>query len=389
MAQKRFSIEGLDVMVPMLDRMVMNAHKDDVDHIMMGMAHRGRLNVLAHVLGKPYEMIFSEFAHAPDKTLVPSEGSTGINYGWTGDVKYHFGANREYVEGDESKTRITLAHNPSHLEFVNPVVGGYTRAVQDQRDESGYAKNDVNKAFNIQIHGDAAFIGEGVVAETLNLSQLRGYETGGSIHLIANNLVGFTTNHQDGRSTKYASDLAKGFEIPVIHVNADDPIACLTAVEFSYQYRKQFKKDVLIDLVGYRRYGHNEMDEPRGTQPQLYQDIDNHPTAYEVYANRLVEEKVLSEEESKTYKEDVKKQLREIYDNMKESEFKDPSVPDLPDEVVNGLDQIETAVELDALKKLNQDMLNVQKDLKGLRNLKKSLSAVKKHSMMARKLIGL
>ncbi|WP_277673959.1 2-oxoglutarate dehydrogenase E1 component [Piscibacillus halophilus] len=372
-AQKRFSIEGLDVMVPMLDRMVTNAHKDDVDHVMMGMAHRGRLNVLAHVLGKPYDLIFSEFAHAPDKTLVPSEGSTGINYGWTGDVKYHFGANREYVEDDESKTKITLAHNPSHLEFVNPVVGGYTRAVQDKRDESGYAKNDVNKAFNIQIHGDAAFIGEGVVAETLNLSQLRGYETGGSVHIIANNLVGFTTDHKDGRSTKYASDLAKGFEIPVIHVNADDPIACLTAVEFSYQYRKKFNKDVLIDLVGYRRYGHNEMDEPRGTQPQLYKDIDNHPTAYEVFAKRLVDENVLSEEESKKYKEDVKKQLREIYDNMTESERKDPSVPDLPKEVVNGLDKIETAVDEETLRKLNEDMLKRPEGFEGFKKLEKIL----------------
>ncbi|RPF50108.1 2-oxoglutarate dehydrogenase E1 component [Aquisalibacillus elongatus] len=372
-AQKRFSIEGLDVMVPMLDRMVMNAHNDDVDHVLMGMAHRGRLNVLAHVLGKPYDMIFSEFAHAPDKTLVPSEGSTGINYGWTGDVKYHFGADREFIDDDESKTKITLAHNPSHLEFVNPVVTGYTRAVQDNRDEKGYAKNDPSKAFNIQIHGDAAFIGEGVVAETLNLSQLRGYETGGSIHVIANNLVGFTTDHEDGRSTKYASDLAKGFEIPVIHVNADDPVACLTAVELAYQYRTTFEKDVLIDLVGYRRYGHNEMDEPRGTQPELYQDIDNQPTAYEVYADRLVKENILTEEEAKSYKEDVKKKLREIFDNMTESEKKNPSVPDLPEEVVNGLDKIETAVDVDTLKKLNEDMLKRPDGFEVFRKLEKIL----------------
>ncbi len=259
--QKRFSIEGLDMMVPMLEHMVKNGNEDSVEHVMMGMAHRGRLNVLAHILGKPYELIFSEFAHSPDKELVPSEGSSGINYGWTGDVKYHFGGNREI--GDEETTKITLAHNPSHLEFVNPVVEGYTRAVQDNREVSGYAEPDFNKAFSIQIHGDAAFIGEGVVAETLNMSQLDGYETGGSIHIIANNLIGFTTNHKDGRSTKYASDLAKGFEMPIIHVNADDPVACLSAVELAYQYRKKFQKDVIIDLVGYRRYGHNEMDEPR------------------------------------------------------------------------------------------------------------------------------
>ncbi|GEL76947.1 2-oxoglutarate dehydrogenase E1 component [Tenuibacillus multivorans] len=371
-AQKRFSIEGLDVMVPMLDHMVTNAHQDEVEHIMMGMAHRGRLNVLAHVLGKPYDLIFSEFAHAPDKTLVPSEGSTGINYGWTGDVKYHFGADHEFTT-DKSKTKITLAHNPSHLEFVNPIVEGYTRAVQDNRNEKGYAENDVSKAFNIQIHGDAAFIGEGIIAETLNLSQLRGYETGGAVHIIANNLVGFTTNHEDGRSTQYASDLAKGFEIPVIHVNADDPIACLTAVEFAYQYRKQFKKDVLIDLVGYRRYGHNEMDEPRGTQPILYQDIDNHGTAYDVFADRLVSENAVTEEEAKEWKDDVKKNLRDIYDNMKESETKDPSVPDLPKEVVNGLDKIETAVAEETLQKLNEDMLKRPEGFTGFKKLEKIL----------------
>nr|WP_238378768.1 2-oxoglutarate dehydrogenase E1 component [Halalkalibacillus sediminis] len=371
-AQKRFSIEGLDVMVPMLDRMVMNGNKDEVEHIMMGMAHRGRLNVLAHVLGKPYDLIFSEFAHSPDKELVPSEGSTGINYGWTGDVKYHFGADREFENG-EHKTKITLAHNPSHLEFVNPVVQGYTRAVQDDRNVKGYAKHDPDKAFSIQIHGDAAFIGEGVVPETINMSQLNGYETGGSIHLIANNLVGFTTNHTDARSTKYASDLAKGFEVPVIHVNADDPLECLKAVEFAYNYRKEFGKDVLIDLVGYRRYGHNEMDEPRSTQPSLYKQIDDHGTTYEVFAKQLVDDKVVSEDDAKKFKDDAISNLREIYNNMKEDEKKRSSVPDLPEEVANGLDKIETAVEEDELKKLNADMLNRPEDFTGFKKLEKIL----------------
>ncbi|WP_027963796.1 2-oxoglutarate dehydrogenase E1 component [Halalkalibacillus halophilus] len=371
-AQKRFSIEGLDMMVPMIDRMMKNGNKDEVEHILMGMAHRGRLNVLAHILGKPYDMIFSEFAHSPDKELVPSEGSTGINYGWTGDVKYHFGADREYGN-DEHTTKVTLAHNPSHLEFVNPIVEGYTRAVQDLRDQSGYAGSDFNKAFTIQIHGDAAFIGEGVVAETLNMSQLRGYHTGGSIHIIANNLVGFTTNHTDARSTKYASDLAKGFEIPIIHVNADDPIACQNAVELSYQYRKEFAKDVIIDLVGYRRYGHNEMDEPRGTQPHLYQDIDAHDTTYKIFANQLADEGVISKDEVDKFKDDVVKDLREIYNNMTEHEKSDPSIPELPDEVVNGLNKIETAVKEDTLKKLNADMLNRPEDFNGFKKLEKIL----------------
>nr|WP_223155075.1 2-oxoglutarate dehydrogenase E1 component [Alkalibacillus aidingensis] len=370
--QKRFSIEGLDMMVPMLDRMVKNGNKDSVEHIMMGMAHRGRLNVLAHIVGKPYERIFSEFAHSPDKELVPSEGSTGINYGWTGDVKYHFGGDREF-SGDDHKTNVTLAHNPSHLEFVNPVVEGYTRAVQDDRYKGGYAEPDFNKSFTVQIHGDAAFIGEGVVAETLNMSQLNGYATGGSIHIIANNLVGFTTNHEEGRSTKYASDLAKGFEIPVIHVNADDPIACLTAVELAYQYRKKFQKDVLIDLVGYRRYGHNEMDEPRGTQPHLYKSIDKHETAYEQYAQYLADQNVISEDDVKGYKDQVMKDLRETYNNMIENENLDPTIPELPDEVANGLDQIETAVEVDVLKKLNEDMLKRPEDFTGFKKLEKIL----------------
>ncbi|MBU6080746.1 2-oxoglutarate dehydrogenase E1 component [Allobacillus halotolerans] len=369
-AQKRFSIEGLDVMVPMLDHLVKNSNKDSVEHIMMGMAHRGRLNVLAHILGKPYDRIFSEFAHSPNKELVPSEGSTGINYGWTGDVKYHFGGN---FKQDESKTKITLGHNPSHLEFINPIVEGYTRAVQDERSNKGEAKPDFNKSFSVQIHGDAAFIGEGVVAETLNLAQLHGYKTGGAVHIIANNLVGFTTDKVEGRSTKYASDLAKGFEMPVLHVNADDPVACIRAVEFAYQYRKEFQKDVVIDLVGYRRYGHNEMDEPRGTQPLLYQEIDAHDTAYEVYAKRLVEEKVLSEEEQMKYKEDAIQKLRDIYNGMKEHEIHETYVPALPEGVADELDSIETKVNKDVLNQVNEDMLKRPEGFTGFKKLEKIL----------------
>jgi 2-oxoglutarate dehydrogenase E1 component len=186
------------------------------------MAHRASLNVLAHVLGKPYEIIFSEFQHAPNKDLVPSEGSTGINYGWTGDVKYHLGANRQ-IQDEHTFGRIALANNPSHLEFIDPIVEGSTRAAQETRTESGYPLQDVKKSLAILIHGDAAFPGEGIVAETLNLSQLKGYQVGGAIHIIANNMIGFTTESNESRSTKYASDLAKGFEIPIVHVNADDP----------------------------------------------------------------------------------------------------------------------------------------------------------------------
>ncbi|RYG72900.1 2-oxoglutarate dehydrogenase E1 component [Lentibacillus lipolyticus] len=355
--QKRFSIEGLASMVPMLDKVVQNSIEDNIEHIMMGMAHRGRLSVLAHVLGKPFDNIFSEFHHSPDKELIPSEGSTGINYGWTGDVKYHFGATKDVRADDEqSGTRITLANNPSHLEFVNPVVEGFARAGQDDRFRNGYPEQDFRKALPVLIHGDAAFIGEGVVAETLNFKGLPGYQTGGTLHIIANNLLGYTTNQQDGRSTRYASDLAKGFEIPIIHVNADDPVACIAAITIAYEYRQKFHKDFLIDLVGYRRYGHNEMDEPRATQPQLYKDIDNRPTSAGVFAEKLEQEGVIESEELKKMKEQVTAELREVYENMKENDTGEAEAKRMPTALTNGLDQFETAVPLEVLKALNKDM---------------------------------
>ncbi|WP_258871382.1 thiamine pyrophosphate-dependent enzyme, partial [Halobacillus trueperi] len=372
-AQKRFSIEGLDVMVPMLDHIIQSASVDKIKHIMMGMAHRGRLNVLAHILGKPYDRIFSEFHLSPDKELVPSEGSTGINYGWTGDVKYHFGARREIENGEQSATRVTLSHNPSHLEYVNPVVEGFTRAAQDDRSEPGYAKMDEDEAFGLLIHGDAAFIGEGVVAETLNMSDLPGYRTGGTVHIIANNLVGFTTNRKDGRSTRYASDLAKGFEIPVVHVNADDPLACLSAMALAYEYRQKFHKDFLIDLVGYRRFGHNEMDEPRSTQPKLYKEIDEHPTAAAVFEKQLQEESVVGEDALKDMKAEVEQKLRDIYNNMNEHETSSPDVKDRPSGVERNLDEIDTAIDLDRLKGLNEGMLKRPEGFNGFKKLEKIL----------------
>ncbi|WP_254434281.1 2-oxoglutarate dehydrogenase E1 component [Halobacillus sp. Marseille-Q1614] len=378
--QKRFSIEGLDVMVPMLDHIVQEASGDRIGHIMMGMAHRGRLNVLAHVLGKPYDRIFSEFHHAPDKELVPSEGSTGINYGWTGDVKYHFGARREIGNGEEQSTKITLSHNPSHLEFVNPVVQGFTRAAQDDRSEPGYSQLDEEKAFGILVHGDAAFIGEGVVAESLNMKDLPGYRTGGTIHIIANNLVGFTTNRKDGRSTRYASDLAKGYEIPIIHVNADDPIACLSAISFAYQYRKKFKKDFVIDLVGYRRFGHNEMDEPRATQPKLYKEIDEHETAPYVFEKRLIEQNVIKEGTLKDMFKEVESNLRDIYNNMNENEAIEAEVKDRPGAVERPLDEIVTAIDLERLRKLNKELLKRPEGFNGFKKLERILQ--KRSSML-------
>lgn len=366
--QKRFSIEGLEAMVPVLDQIVKLAIEDDIENIMMGMAHRGRLSVLAYVLGKPLDKIFSEFHYAPDKELIPSEGSMGINYGWTGDVSYHFGATRIVKNGGKS-TRIKLANNPSHLEFVNPVVAGYTRAAQDDRSERGYPKQDLNKAISVLIHGDAAFAGEGIVPETMNLSQLEAYHVGGTLHIIANNLIGFTTDAHEGRSTRYASDIAKGFEVPIIHVNADDPIACIQAIQLAFHYTRTFKKDCLLDLVGYRRYGHNEMDEPRATQPKLYKEIDNHPTVTEIFGEQLKKEKIVTDEEIQEMKDKIFAELQREYDSMKEQELSGIVEVNMPDYLAKSIDDYETAVPLDVLKKLNQDLLKRPEGFKVFKRL--------------------
>ncbi|MCF8565492.1 2-oxoglutarate dehydrogenase E1 component [Alicyclobacillus tolerans] len=323
--QKRFSIEGVDALVPMMDRLVHDAVSQGVQDIVIGMAHRGRLSVLAHVLGKPYQAIFSEFQHAPNKELVPSEGSMGINYGWTGDVKYHLGAYRTLNLAPDVRQKqgpvlahLRLAHNPSHLEFVNPVVAGMTRAAQDERSSGGSPKRNALQSLAVLVHGDAAFSGEGVVAESLNLSRLPGYETGGTIHVIANNLLGFTAEGQEVRSTLYASDLAKGFEIPIVHVSADNPEACLTAIQFAYAYRTKFHKDFLIDLVGYRRFGHNEMDDPTVTQPQLYAKINRHKTVRELYAEQLGSAGLVDPKTAQSMVEASTEKLRQEYQKVSE-----------------------------------------------------------------------
>ena len=260
LGQKRFSIEGVDAMVPMLDIAIEMAAEAGASEVVLGMAHRGRLNVLAHTVGRPYVALFSEF-----EGLHHTE--TSDEFG-TGDVKYHLGAEGSYVTAAGKAITVSLAHNPSHLEFVGAVVAGRTRAEQTQR-HGRVAVRNADLAIPIVIHGDAAFAGQGVVAETLNLGALAGYSVGGTIHLIANNQVGFTTDMADSRSTTHASDLAKGFDVPIIHVNADDAEACLDAMRLAMMYRSRFHRDVLIDLVGYRRHGHNEGDEPAYTQPRM------------------------------------------------------------------------------------------------------------------------
>src|SRR5699024_5920025 len=334
----------------------------------MGMAHRGRLSVLAHILGKPLDMIFSEFHYGSDKTLIPSHGSQGIYYGWTGDVKYHFGAVKEYKH-DNLSTRLSLAHNPSHLEFVNPVVTGRARAEQDDRTKNGYPTSDLKKAMSILIHGDASFIGEGIVPESLNLGGLKGYRTGGSLHIIANNLIGFTTDRKEGRSTRYASDLAKGYEISIIRVNADHPVACVSAAKLAYEYTKKFEKDCLIDLVGYRRYGHNEMDEPRSTQPMLYKEIDKHPTVTEIYADKLTNDGLIKEEDYQKIQDEMQEKLQDVYNSMTEDSLKGMSEVKMPNILVKSIDEYETAVPVEKLQKLNKEMLEVPENFNRFKRL--------------------
>ncbi|KIL45487.1 2-oxoglutarate dehydrogenase E1 component [Jeotgalibacillus soli] len=355
--QKRFSIEGLDTMVPLLDEIIIAAVGKGAESINIGMAHRGRLNVLAHVLEKPYEMIFAEFQHSPSKDLIPSEGSLGITYGWTGDVKYHLGADRKLKKEDTVNARVTLANNPSHLEVISPIVAGYTRAGQEDRTKSGYPKLSAELSLAIMIHGDAAFPGQGIVAETLNMSQLRGYHTGGSIHVIANNMIGFTTESFDSRSTKYASDTAKGFEVPIVHVNADDAEACLAAANMAYEYRSKFGKDFVIDLIGYRRFGHNEMDEPMVTNPKMYTIINKHDNARTIYQNQLIKEGVITADEAAELRESFQQRLQKAYDTVPKADKDPDTLMNPPQKVIVPLTDISTSVGIDRLRKMNEDLL--------------------------------
>ncbi len=314
---KRFSIEGSDILVPVLDELIKSSAMAGTREVVIGMAHRGRLNVLAHVMGKPYEAILTGFVDTikTEGTTVSDSASSSI--AWTGDVKYHLGYNKAYKNGSESEEmKLSLVPNPSHLEFVNPVVEGHVRAAQDTRLGKGEPPQDSRAALALLIHGDAAFPGQGVVAETLNLSRLHGYETGGSIHIIVNNQIGFTTLPEDGRSTLYAADLAKGFEIPIVHVNADNPVACLAIARMAHDYRETFQKDFLIDLIGYRRYGHNEGEEPAYTQPQMYEKIRARPRLRELWASEMEAAGVVTRDEAETLVKSLTEKLQKARQNL-------------------------------------------------------------------------
>jgi 2-oxoglutarate dehydrogenase E1 component len=308
--QKRFSLEGNDMLVPMIDSIIRGAAAAGTREVVIGMAHRGRLNVLAHILGKPYSSILTEF-HTPDY-------NKDTYLGWTGDVKYHLGARKAFRDHGISEMPITLAPNPSHLEFVNPVIVGRTRAAQEKRTRPGYPYEDEKEALAIVIHGDAAFPGQGIVAETLNMSGLKGYRIGGTIHIILNNQIGFTTTTRDSRSTLYASDPARGFEMPVVHVNADHAEACVAVARMAWAYREKFEKDFVIDLVGYRRWGHNEGDEPEFTQPRMYEQIRNHPTVRELWARELERRGVITAEEAQSRVDGVMGRLQQAFDTVRE-----------------------------------------------------------------------
>ena len=367
--QKRFSIEGVDTLVVLMDELVRLSETAGTENIMIGMAHRGRLNVLTHILNKPYEMMFAGFAHVGDEAFLPKDGSLQITKGWFGDVKYHMGAAYTSPNG----TNIKLAYNPSHLEIVSPVVAGQTRAAQEMTNQKGLAAIDSKKAFAILVHGDAAFPGQGIVTETLNFSRIRGYQTGGSIHVIANNLIGFTTEQYDSRSTHYSSDPAKGYEVPVIHVNADEPEAVVAVARLAFEYREKFGKDILIDLIGYRRYGHNEMDEPLVTNPKMYHEIHKHSTVRELYGQQLASEKVLSEEDVKKLDADTQKEMQEAYDRVKENKTDDEAKMEIPEAVVNGFPEVPTGVDKDVLTKMNEELLSWPSDFSAFGKLARIL----------------
>lgn len=340
----RFSIEGLDMLLPMLDAIVEATLQSDPEMVYLGMAHRGRLNVMAHLLGKPYAQILAEFRDPAINHALRDER------GWTGDVKYHKGATREA----NGRLQLQLAPNPSHVEHVNPVVAGMARAAVSEAGERGEPRFDPSRALLILIHGDAAFPGEGVVSETLNLSRLPGYRSGGTIHLIANNQLGFTTSPEEARSTLYASDLAKGFKIPILHANADDPLACLEAARTAAAYRARFERDFLIDLIGYRRYGHNEGDEPSFTQPRMYQVISEHPSVRKQWAEQLIAEGQIEPDQPQELLQQQLDRLRSEMEQLKpEHELERSQVEEEPPPPA------ETGVPLERLREFNQALLQV------------------------------
>ncbi|HET8566903.1 MAG TPA: multifunctional oxoglutarate decarboxylase/oxoglutarate dehydrogenase thiamine pyrophosphate-binding subunit/dihydrolipoyllysine-residue succinyltransferase subunit [Solirubrobacterales bacterium] len=379
LGQKMFSIEGLDVIVPMLDEAVTLSQRAGAEEVVFGMAHRGRLSVLAHNLGRPVESILAEFEGS--KQIDAVKAVAAIPHGGTGDVKYHYGHRGIYETAGGEKISVRLYPNPSHLEFVDPVVTGGARYLQSDADGPNLT-HDPKRAVPVLLHGDAAFPAQGVVAETLNLQSLPGYTTGGTIHLIQNNQVGFTTDPDEARSTPYAADMAKGFNVPIIHVNADDAEACVAAVRLAMAYRDRWCRDIVIDVIGYRRYGHNETDEPAYTQPTMAAKIKSHPPVSEIYAEKLIGEGAVSAEEvgrvSDGRHSQMSQALKGLREKMEAGEYQDPTVAgttstgELLDRTASP--PVHTAVAAEKLRRLNEELLKTPEGFNVHRKLRRPLS---------------
>jgi 2-oxoglutarate dehydrogenase E1 component len=349
----RFSIEGLDMMIPMLDEVIASAGRSRICVILIGMAHRGRLNVLAHILNKPYSQILAEFSDPKGRE------TTWDELGWTGDVKYHMGGYRSPEGNTEIDVVVRMPANPSHLEMIDPVVEGMARAANTAVDRAGAPRYFQNASLPILIHGDASFVGQGIVAETLNVSRLNGYTVSGTIHIIANNQLGFTGTDPELRSSLHASDLAVGFEMPVIHVNADDPYACIEAARTAFAYRHKFHKDFVINLIGYRRYGHNEGDEPRFTQPVMYQKIDAHPTVRQLWAKRLEQDNVIPSGRAGELLQGFMNQLQQENEKLDAEKALIEPIPQPPPR--GAAQKVKTGIPLKRVRELNQASLQFPK----------------------------
>jgi multifunctional 2-oxoglutarate metabolism enzyme len=377
LGQKVFSVEGLDAIVPMLDELVTLAHRGGAEEVVFGMAHRGRLSVLAHNLGRPVESILAEFEG--DKRIDAVKAVAAIPHGGTGDVKYHYGHRGIYETSEGERISVRLYPNPSHLEFVDPVVTGGARFLQSGLDGANLT-HDPRRAVPVLLHGDASFPAQGVVAETLNLQALKGYSTGGTVHIIQNNQVGFTTDPEEARSTPYAADMAKGFNVPIVHVNADDVEACSAAIRLAMAYRERWQRDIVIDLIGYRRFGHNETDEPAYTQPLIAAKIKAHPPVSEIYAEQLIAEKVFSAEDveraAEKRREEMSAALAGLREKMETGEYEDPTATSTG---TGDLDRsasppVDTAVGAQKLRALNEALLKVPQSFTIHRKLRRPLS---------------
>jgi 2-oxoglutarate dehydrogenase E1 component len=375
LGQKMFSVEGLDAVVPMLDEVFEMAHTEGAHDVVIGMAHRGRLSVLAHNIRRPVESILAEFEGA--KAIEAVKSLAAIPTGGTGDVKYHYGHKGVYKAKDGSEIGVRLYPNPSHLEYVDPVVTGAARASQTTRRDGGL-EHDPMAAVPVLLHGDAAFPAQGVVAETLNLQSLKGYATGGTVHIIQNNQIGFTTDPEEGRSTPYAADMAKGFNVPIVHVNADDPEACLAGVRLAMAYRERWGRDVVIDLIGYRRFGHNETDEAAYTQPLMAAKIKEHPPVSQLYAEELVKEGIVTPDEVEERNSERQQSLKAAHDelrsNIESGDYADPTATGTGELDRTRSPSVDTAVPEERLRKLNEELLRVPDSFTIHRKLRKPLS---------------